>query len=87
MGQLWDRATEWNVGHFAPLDRMRCRPNHTAHIDELAAKNAATRLRYEQLVASAQLILADAEAILLRPTAPRKPAGDQATQRSRQAAH
>ena len=87
MGQLRHRATEWYVGHFADLDRMRCCPNRTAHMDKLAAKNAATRLRYEQLVASAQLLIADAEARLLRPTAPRTPAGDQATQRGRKAAH
>jgi hypothetical protein len=66
---------------------MSCHPNHTAHIDELTAKNAATRLRYEQLVASAQMLIADAEARLLRPTSPRKPPGDQTNQRSRKAAH
>jgi hypothetical protein len=55
--------------------------NYKVRLEELAARNVAMRLRYKRLLASAQMLLADADARMDRPTFSKQLLRDRATVR------
>ena len=58
---------------------VNCHPNYNDRLDELAWQYVARRLRFEQLVVSAQILMADADVRLTRPTLRTNLPGDRGT--------